>query len=272
MIKYLNLVFGFIYKNLLKIKKRYRAVIASILLTLLFLYSTFFQREYYLLFLLIFLVSVYLLTYFVILESINGIEWFMLFVMPVMISLSFYLFYFLFPGRWLTRFPFMIVFGLAMYAVLLANNILNTTVEKNIQLYRAGFAINFLLMNVVSFLFGVIIYSLYRGPIFIAVAVFVLSFVLSLQFVWSIQLGDKYSLSQVIIALVIALLTTEVAVLASFAPMTEVFFGIYISSFLYFISGHMYLFLENKIYPETTREFKVVIFLLFIILLFAAKF
>ncbi|GIW63568.1 MAG: hypothetical protein KatS3mg091_370 [Patescibacteria group bacterium] len=272
MIKYFSLFFSLIYKNLLKIRKRYRVVISSVLLTLIFLYSTFYQREYYLFFLFIFLVSAYLLTFFAILESINGIEWFMLFLMPVMISLSFYLFYFLFPGRWLTRFPFMVIFGLSIYAILLANNILNTTVEKNIQLYRAGFAINFLLINVVAFLCGVIIYSLYRGPLFIATAVFLLSFVLAYQFVWSVQLGDNFGLGQLLTALIIAVLTTEVAVLASLIPISEVFFGIFLSSFLYFIAGHIYLLLEQKLYPETTREFKIVIFLLLIILFLAVKY
>ena len=61
----------------------------------------------------------------------------MLFLLPILLSVAMYLFYFLFPVRWLTRIPFVLVYGISMYAVLLSSNIFNVGVEKNLQLFLA---------------------------------------------------------------------------------------------------------------------------------------
>jgi hypothetical protein len=53
------------------------------------------------------------LTYFSILEGIEKIELLMLFFMPIVISIAFYISYFLFPARWLTRIPFVAIYAVS---------------------------------------------------------------------------------------------------------------------------------------------------------------
>ena len=133
----------FFEKRANKIDKRLRLVISVLVLGLLMLISTFFNFDKVFFFLPIFIVVTYLLSYFSLLEGIKKIGWFGLFLMPELVTVFFYLFYFLFPGRWLTRLPFIFIYEVSIYAVLLCANIFNVGVEKNLQLYRAPFSIHF---------------------------------------------------------------------------------------------------------------------------------
>jgi len=71
--------------------------------------------------------------------------------MPIVLSIAFYMFYFLFPVRWITRIPFIALYAIAIYATLLCSNIFSIGVEKSLQLYRAAFSINFLFQMFASF-------------------------------------------------------------------------------------------------------------------------
>ena len=99
----------FFEKKAIKIDKRIRLVISVSILGLLMLFSTFFNFDKASFFLPVFIIATYLLSYFSLLEGIKKISWFGLFLMPELITLFFYLFYFLFPGRWLTRLPFIFI-------------------------------------------------------------------------------------------------------------------------------------------------------------------
>ena len=130
-------------KKASRIDKRLRLVISVLILGLVMLISTFFNFDNAIFFLPVFIITTYFLSYFSLLEGIKKIGWFGLFLMPELITLFFYLFYFLFPGRWLTRLPFIFIYEISIYATLLCANIFNVGVEKNLQLYRAAFSINF---------------------------------------------------------------------------------------------------------------------------------
>ncbi len=132
-----------VLKKFLKIEKRVRLVTASLVLSALMLLTTFFFFDKALIFIPLLIIASYFFTFFAIIEGIEKIEWFTLFVIPVILTLSFYLFYFLFPVRWLTRIPFIILYGISIYANLLASNIFNVKMEKSLQLYRAAFSVNF---------------------------------------------------------------------------------------------------------------------------------
>src|SRR3990170_2589378 len=109
-------------------------------------------------------------------------------VSTIFLTLSFYLFYFLFPVRWLTRLPFIVLYGISIYAVLLCSNIFNVGVEKSIQLYRAAFSINFFYQAVVFFLFNNALFSFKLHFIFNSLLVFLTAFLLGFQFIWTVKL------------------------------------------------------------------------------------
>ena len=256
-----------IKKRAIKIEKRLRLAISVVLLTFLMLFSTFFYFDKALFFIFAFLLITYFLTYFSLIEKIEKISWLTLFLMPVLLTISFYLFYFLFPSRWLTRLPFLFAYGISIYAILLCSNIFNVGVEKSLQLYRAAFSINFFYQTLVSFLIFNIIFSLkeifYINLILVGGVVYLLSF----QLFWTIKLDKKPEREVFDFAFLTALILAEVSVLISFIPLPSTSVSLFLTGTFYSIAGIFYNYLDKKLFKETIREYVFVWIFIFLITL-----
>lgn len=258
----------FIEKKAGKIDKRLRLVVSVLILGLLMLISTFFNFDKALFFLPIFVIVTYLLSYFSLLEGIKKIGWFGLFLMPELITLFFYLFYFLFPGRWLTRLPFIFIYEISIYAVLLCANIFNVGVEKNLQLYRAAFSINFFYQALVSFLFFNVLFSFKNIFLINMIGAGIGTFLLSLQLFWSIRLNRYLDKEVVAYSLFTALLMIEATLLVSFVPLRTAVYSLFLTAIYYSIAGIIHHHIDEKLFKETIREYvSVFIFVLIISLL-----
>lgn len=256
-IKYISMpkFSDFFLKKALKIEKRFRFVFSALALVLFMLFTTFFSFDSSLIFIILSLVICYFLTYFSLLEGLEGIEWFTLFIMPILLTVSFYLFYFLFPGRWLTRLPFIVLYGISIYAVLLCSNIFNVGVEKSLQLYRAAFSINFFFHAVVSFLFYNALFS-FRFPFFINVlAVFVIATILGFQLIWTVKLDMKIERKTIYFSVLAGLILGELALVGSFVPLKSTVFALFLASSYYSLTGLVYSHLDQRLFKETVREY-----------------
>ena len=245
----------YLQNKALGIEKRFRFVISTVILGSIMLLSTFFLFDKALIFILIFFVTSYLLSYFSLLEGIEGIELFTLFLMPILLTISFYLVYFLFPVRWLTRLPFMALYVVSFYAVLLCSNIFNVGVEKSLQLYRAAFSINFFYQAVVTFLFYNSLFSFKLYFIFNALVVFLISYLLSFQLLWSVKLELKYDKRIILQSILIAMLMAELALLGSFVPIKSTILALFLASSYYSLSGLIYNYIDQRLFKETVREY-----------------
>jgi hypothetical protein len=255
-------------KKALKIEKRFRLVIAVLILGLVMFLSTFFYFDKAVFFLPVFFIITYLLTYFSLLEKIEKISWYSLFFMPVVLTIFFYLFYFLVPGRWLTRIPFIIFYIISLYAMLLCSNIFNVGVEKSLQLYRAAFSINFFYQAFISFLYFNILFSLKKSFLINTVGVGIVGFLFGLHLFWTIKL-DKHLGKQIITyALLVGLILSEMGLLISFIPFKTTISGLFLTTSYYSLSGIIYSYLDQKLFKETVREYvSVFIFVMIITLL-----
>jgi len=258
----------FFEKRANKIDKRLRLVISVLVLGLLMLISTFFNFDKVFFFLPIFIVVTYLLSYFSLLEGIKKIGWFGLFLMPELVTVFFYLFYFLFPGRWLTRLPFIFIYEVSIYAVLLCANIFNVGVEKNLQLYRAAFSINFFYQALVSFLFYNVLFSFRYSFLVNVLGTGIGSFLLSLQLFWSIRLNQYFDREILVYSMFTALLMLEASLVISFLPLKTAVYSLFLMGTYYSVTGVIHNHLDEKLFKETIREYvSVWIFVLIITLL-----
>lgn len=258
-------------KNFLRVEKRLRFVISALLMSSLMLISTFFFFNYAWMFVPFLIVMAYFLTYFSVLEGIEKIEWLTLFLMPVAVTVSFYLFYFLFPVRWITRIPFIFFYGLSIYASLLISNIFNVGVEKSLQLFRAAFSVNYFYHALVSFLFFSIVISLKTNFILNFILIFSISFIQCVQLLWSVRLELKISKTIVYYSLLIALLIAQSMVLFSFIPLKTSVLALFLTTMYYSISGIIYHQIDQKLFKQTIREYIFVIGFVSVIVLLSIQ-
>lgn len=252
----------------LKIDKRVRFVASAGLLGALMIFATFFYFDRAPIFIPLIIIMTFFFTYFSLIEGIEKMGWFGLFLMPILVSVSFYLFYYLFPGRWLTRIPFIIFYEISIYATLLTSNIFNVGVEKSLGLYRAAFSINFLFQAIVSFLIFNLVFAIQSSFILNSLMAAVVGFVLSLNLFWTIRLKRYLEPEVLKYACLMAVIMFELALLVSFLPLTTTVYSLFLTASYYSASGLIYNFMDEKLFRETIREFVIVFgFVLIIIFL-----
>lgn len=256
----------FLMKIFRKINKNVRIFISTLTLTGLLLSAIlFFSFSWPILVILIILT--YVFTFFSLLDEIEGVEWYLLFVTPVLFMIAFYLFYFLFPGRWLYRLPIVTLFAFGIFAMLRTANIFNVGVEKSLQLYRAAFSMNFFIHTVILYLSFNFLFSMRLDFYFNMLFTMSLTFLLAIEFFWSIKLDLKITREVWIFALLIAVVVGEVVLVLSFLPFIPSIGSLVVTSVYYSLAGLLYSYLDQRFYKETLREYIVV---LLFVLLFAS--
>lgn len=246
-----NLFFG--------IEKRLRFIISTMILTTLLMISTFFFFDKAFIFLPLLIATAYICTYFSVLEGIEKIEWITLFLMPVLVTAAFYLFYFLFPTRWITRIPFLMFYAVSIYATLLVSNIFNVGVEKSLQLYRAAFSVNYFYQSVVVFLFANLILSFKLNFLIGAFLFFLLGSIVAMHLFWSIKLELHFESKLLFYAVFVGAILFQTAIVTSFIPMQSSVMALFLSTIFYCVGGLTYLHLDERLFTETVREYLFVL-------------
>lgn len=257
----------FFYNFINVVPKRIRILFSTLLMTFLILVSTFFNFDNWIFWVPTFIFFSYFLTYISILEDIDGVEWFMLFVMPVFFTIAVYLFYFLLPVRWLTRLPLMFFYAFSFYAMLLTSNIFNVGVEKSIQLYRAAFSVNYLFQSLIVFLAMQVTLSFKTNFAINALATLILTFPFVTQLCWTVRPTSNYEKSFVKYSFLVSLIIIQIAVIMSFIPIRASIQALVITASYYSISGLIYHYVDQRLFKHIVREYVFVLGFVFIIAL-----
>ncbi|HRN69808.1 MAG TPA: hypothetical protein PLS49_01375 [Candidatus Woesebacteria bacterium] len=257
------------FKYINYIPKRIRVVICTAIMTLTLLVSSFFPfSEWWWFFGILLIIIAYLTTYIAVFEGIDGVEWYMLFIMPIFLTIALYIFYSLLPVRWLTRIPFLFLFGLTYYATLLASNILNIGVDKSLQLYRAAFSVNYLIQVFIVFLLTQVSLTFKLSFILNGLILFVIGIILSLQLYWSVNPEATFNKKLILYGVGMGIILLEIAVAVSFIPFKTNVAALIYTALYYSLNGVVYHYLDGRLFKNTIREYAFVsIFVFFIALL-----
>ncbi len=239
--------------------KRIRIVVGTLLMAAIMLTATFYFFDKAWIFIPTFLLVTYLVTWFTISEGIRKVEWVMLFIMPLFFTIAVYFFYFLFPVRWLTRFPFIVLYGVSLYAILLTANIFNVGVKTNLQLYRAAFSVNYFFQVFSIFLIINVILSLQLNFISNGLLVMLLAIVMLLHLLWTVKLDLIIEKEIWFYCIVVGLIMGEGAILLSFIPMRAAISALLLSASYYSLAGLVYSHYNQRFFKEVIREYIFVI-------------
>lgn len=213
----------------------------------------------------------YLLTAWSLYEDIKGCEWLVLFILPVSSTILFSLFYSLLPARWISRVVITLIFAIGMYATLLVENIYNVAVQRSIQLLRAAHSIGLLTSLVVIFLGTSVIFSLRLSFWQNILLFFPLIFLLSLQSLWSVKLEAAISKEILLYALGISLGVGEVSLVLSFWPVQIATVSLFIAAGFYALTGICQLYLSERLFKNTIREYILVFIFTILITIFSSR-
>jgi hypothetical protein len=273
-----------------KLDKRQRFVLVSFVLAL-FLFATQNVKvaEQRLLVIGLFGMMTYLLTVFALYEDLEGIEWVTLLVLPVLFSISVAFFVPLLPRSVdsisifpllpdearavavFIKFGFWIFYAIGYYFLLLTENIYNVSGIRTIQLLRAAHAIGFLFTLVTAFLLFNVFFSLETNFVVIFFGVFLISFPLILQGLWTVNLeeGVTYSLGRY--TTVLTLCISQVALMLSFWPIDPTMNALFLTAVLYELLGISQHYFSGRLVKRAVLEFAFVAGVIFLMMLTVTK-
>ncbi len=181
-------------------------------------------------------VAAYLLSLWALWEGMDRRKAVILMILPTLFTLAVASYYFLLPVRWLTRIPVATLFGLTFYTLLLSQNVFNVASTRTIPLYRVASTTVFILTLITSFLLFNVMFSLNLFFLWNGVAVFILTFPLILQVLWTI---DMEAVSSVILmySLSLSLVVAEIGVALSFWPLSKSMASLMLSTAIYTTLG-----------------------------------
>lgn len=244
--------------------KRRKFVIVSILLSIgLFVIQTLSVESRYAA-LLVFGVLSYTLSGWSLFKDLRGIEWLSVLTLPTLYPVSVALFYFLLPQDMTVRIIVTGVFAVTMYALLLTANIFAVASIRTIQLLRAARAVGFLLTVLTSAFLYHVIFALRLPALFVGLLVFVSSYLIFYQGVWSHTLTIKGEKKEFIYTLVGSLILLESGLALSFWLLDVALASIMLAMMMYVLLGLFQQDLEQRLFTRTIQEyvgFSAIVFL-----------
>jgi len=255
----------------LTISKRQQFVIIVVFLTLGLVATQLVSHEFrYPAVILLSLVA-YFSSAFGLREDLKGIEWVTLLTLPTLFTAAVSLFYFLLPVRWLTRLPIAALYAVGMYALLLTENIYNVAAIRTIALLRAAHSVGFVLTLLTYFLLTqtILAFRLWALPNMIGVGL--LGGILSYSSLWAMELDSGLNRRTLRLTILVAVIQMEISWVLSFWPIRTTLLALFYTTTFYGITGLAQQYLTDRLYKRTVIEFLTVVTIVFLIVLFSAR-
>ncbi len=220
----------------LKIRKRQKIIIASFILSLGLLSTQLVPFYLTYSFIAGLAVLAFVLSIAALWEGLNRLKALVLMILPTLFTLAVASYYFLLPGRFLTRFSVAFLFGLIFYTLLLSQNVFNVASIRTIPLYRVASTTVFVLTLITAYLLFNVLFSLDLPFIGNGVGALLISFPLILQIIWSIEMEGLSGVVWVYSA-ILSLVVGEVALVLSFWPISNSMASLVLSTIMFITMG-----------------------------------
>lgn len=255
--------------------KQQRFILQTVILTGGLLITQLIWSDFRFPMIIILAVVSYVLTAWSLTEDIVGIEWVVLFILPVFFTSAVSFFYFLLPERWISRLTTIIIFAVGNYTIVRAENIYNVAVERSIQLLRVAQTVGLLISLIVVFFSTTAIFSFrmtfFKNMLFIFPVIFALAF----QSLWSVKLETRISKNLLLFSFIVSFCIVQLIGSLSFWPIFKstglAVCALFISSAYYCLVGIIQQYLTGRMFLNTIREYIVSFIFMFMLLLITTK-
>jgi len=254
-----------------QLSKRQRFLIVSAIVFFISLAFPYLYSSYGIFTIIGFISLLYPLTWIALKENINGVEYFTLFILPILFALSINLFIQILPDRKLFRLPLLALIPVGMYILFLTENIFNVAAIRTIQLLRAAHAVSYLMTLLTAFFIISFLISLHQGIIFDLITITGTVFPLTIQFLWSFDLISKFTPRTVLYSLAVCLVFAQITMLVNFYPQSVAMISLFMVSVYYVLLGILQHFYEKKLTRKPTIEYAIVAIIVFLIMIATAS-
>ncbi len=246
-------LFKFI-KNL-NIDKRQRFVIAVVILSLgLFFSENIRARESGMVVSFALSVLTSLLLAGAIYKDLKDKSSYTVFILPFFYSLSFGLFYFLIPDRFLTRIIMTTVYALGLYSLFLSQNIFIVASTRTIALLGSARTVSFIIVLVSYFFLVNTIFSLHLFIVLLAILLFIFSFFFIYHSIWICNLEKPLS-EHLLWVGILSLCLSELGLMLWFWPTNPTVISLFLTGFLYTIAGLSHVWSEKRLFRGVLWEY-----------------
>lgn len=239
----------------LNLNKRQKIVISTVILTIGLLSTQLVDFNLRFRFLGGLAILAYALSVWSLWEGLNPTKAVVLMILPTFFTVGVASFYFLLPVRWLTRLPVAFLFGLTFYLLLLAQNVFNVASLRTIPLYRAASTASFLFTLLSAFFIYHVLFAFNLLFIWNGILIFLISFPLILQVLWTIAMQDKVPVSVFVQSFIIGLILGEIGISFSFWPSPITIRSLTLSSAMYVLLGLTTHILRGKATKRVVWEY-----------------
>lgn len=239
--------------------KRNRFLIFSLLLTLFLILLPWFPARFSSVTLAVFTFLAGLFAVLCLWDFLSGIEYITLLTLPVLFSLGMGSVILLFPNfSGFFKTALYGVYFLVYYLLLLSLNIFNVAGEKPIPLLRAAYTSSFLITTFTAFPIFTLLYKGSVGILLELPLVFILTFLLCFQSLWSAFLPKNNTDLSAKVSLIVSAVMTQTALVFSFFPMESFFRSLLLSTFFYIYLGFTHQYLKKTLGVKSVFEYGLV--------------
>lgn len=187
------------------------------------------------------------------------------FILPFFYSLSFALFYFLVPPRFLTRIALTSLYAIGLYSLFLCLNIFTVASIRTIGLLSSARTVSFVITLVSYFFLVRVVLAVHLHMFFSTVLVSIFSSFLILQSIWSYTL-ENVTRTQLLWTVGLTTCLLEIFLLLLFWPSGATVVAIFLTGFFYTIVGLSHVWFEKRLFRGVLWEYVWVSVLIFCIL------
>lgn len=241
-------------RRLLGLNKRERFIISVIILSAgLFLAEHFLEKSGIYIVFSISILTVVLLFISVYKDIKENFSW-QIFILPFFFSLAFGLFFFLVPVRYLTRIFTTSFYAVGLYSLFLSQNIFIVSSIRTIALLSSARTVSFIITIISFFFLSNVLFSLHLNYFYFIGFLFLYSFPLVIQSIWSHTL-DKNFTANIQWAAILSAIVLEVGSILWFWPSTPTVLAIFLTGIFYTTIGLSQVWFDRRLFKSVLWEY-----------------
>lgn len=200
----------------------------------------------------------YILSAWSLREGLGGVEWLTVLLPQALFTGAVGWFYILLPSVWWAKILITALFAIGHYALLLSGNIFSVATIRTIALLRAAQTVSLVMTLLSGFLLLDTVVSFRFPMIGTALLVAIVSLLLSIPALWTVEVGEGLNIKIILYSLVIGLLMGILSISISFWPATISTTSLFLTAMLYCFLGLSSHHFSQRLFKNTVWEYVIV--------------